>query len=804
MMNATFGIGLSYFAFWWYALLLLLVLAGLLTLLLLRRQRRELRAEAERQTAALLRRQEQMAALQRLTEAESEEARLLTVAAAAARPVLGAQALAIFIRSGAGPQGAVHCAACDGVAERLAPAQQAAVSVQGPGLLAEALREGRTTGVGVRAPAAAPLALAEGWLERSALVIPLATATPDSAAAGAMVWLFDGCEPVGPAEAVLAEEIGRRTSASLRRVRLIAQTNQRADELILLNEVGHLLVESPALEGTLRRIAELVCRHFQLAGAGFLLLDESRQALVTSALFGDYSPAAAAGLRMPLQAQAVTTLAFRQNQTLTIENAATDPRVGQQFLQVLPGAVSGAIVPMSGAGGQAGVFGVWKKQPYVFQPRELQSLGGVARLAAAAVWRDELLRALRASEKRLQEVVDGIHAILVSIDPQGNILSFNAAAERMVGRKQSEVLGQRLAAVATLNAGERAKLELFTVAAFATLDCSQELVLHWPAREGGERKIRWRSSFLRSPDGKVTGMVCLGVDITEQTLLEAQLLQAQKMESVGALAGGMAHDFNNLLGGIIGQCAVARSQTGDEPILAALTHIESAAHRGADLTGKLMTFARKSVLQPRAVDLGTLIKETAALLSGSLPHSIQLVSTVAPELPLVYGDATQLQQVLVNLCVNARDAMPNGGTLTIRATPAPAAASGGVLVEVADTGTGMSEDVQEHIFEPFFTTKLPGKGTGLGLSMVFGILRSHGGQITCRSAVGQGTSFRIRLPPARRPSSKGEKAILTGADSHGRLVAVAAGAPQPSPQAQRARLLLVDDDAILRETVGKL
>lgn len=921
---------------------------------------------------------------QQLT-AESEEAGILKVAVSAARRILSAQAVAIFVPAGTGPQSLVRCAACDGTAEKTALAQQAVVSLQSQGLLADAMREARTMGVGVRTLAASPQAIADGWEERSAIAVPLAvsggTAVPavehglearatDGGATGAVVWVFEGREPVGLEEVGLAEEVARQIASGLRRARLVAQTQQqteelklldqigrslsqrltvahtleqtvrnvskiavmahaavfvldqatqiistyasnpplsqfpkysvplnghsvvaacmregrtqvvsdvdkdprcdaaaahrygasalicvslgaapqrfgvllvakhepgeyspdevrrveqvaqlasgaierarlyeeacrRADELILLNEVGHLLVESPALEGTLQRIAELVSRHFDLAGAGFLLLDESRRALVSSAIFGAHSPEIA-GVRIPLEAPTITTLALRQNQTLVIENADTDTRVERTLLQHLPGAASGAVIPMAGTGGPAGVFGVWKTQPYVFQPHELQCLGNVARLAAAAVGRGELVRALQASEKRLQEVVDGIHDILVSIDPQGNVLSFNAAAERMTGHKQAEVLGCGLAGVVNLNAAERGRLEKYITRAFQTLNCSEQLVLNWPSHEGGERKIRWRSSFLRSPGGKVTGMVCLGVDITEQTLLEAQLLQAQKMESVGALAGGMAHDFNNLLGGIIGQCAVARSQTRDEGMLGSLANIESAAHRGADLTAKLMTFARKSVLQPRAVNFGTLIQETVSLLSGSFPRTIEIVSHVAPDLPLVHGDPTQLQQVLVNLCVNARDAMPDGGTLTISAVTDEAGDAslepGGVRVNVSDTGTGMTEEVQQHLFEPFFTTKQPGKGTGLGLSVVFGILRSHGGHIACNSALGKGTCFSIRLPRARPPRGKTDKLVFA---SGGRYPAGASLASAAS-FAGRENLLLVDDDAILRETMRQL
>jgi two-component system, cell cycle sensor histidine kinase and response regulator CckA len=608
------------------------------------------------------------------------------------------------------------------------------------------------------------------------------------------------------------EQVAQLASAAIERARLYEEACQRADDLILLNEVGHLLVENPALESTLQRISDLVRRNFQLEGAGFLLLNENRDALISRGISGEHSPRLKQ-LLIPLSTEDVTTLAFKQNQTLVVENGGADPRIHRMLRKLLPGATSGAVIPMAGSRGPAGILAVWRSKAKAFHPRDLQSLAGIARLAAAAVGRDELGQALRASEKRLQDVVDGIHALIVSVDAQGKISSFNAAAERLSGYGREEALGQSLSKIVNPKPIEQARLEMAIQRAFADDDCSKELLLNWATPDGLERKIRWSSSFLNGPDGKPGGMVCFGIDITEQILLEAQLLQAQKMESVGALAGGMAHDFNNLLGGIIGQCTLASAQTSDPLMLGSFSKIEAAAHRGADLTSKLMAFARKSVLQPRPVDLAALIRETTELLSGSLPRSIRIVTHLPPALPRVHGDATQLQQILLNLCVNARDAMPDGGTLTISASaaaspPRPDGSSSsnmllkGVLVEISDTGTGMSDEVQQHLFEPFFTTKAPGKGTGLGLSVVFGIVRSHGGQINVDSHPGKGTKFSIRLPSARVISG-----TLRQAGSHSELPAITAGSSQLQSAvsfAGRENILLIDDDSILRETMRQL
>ena len=621
------------------------------------------------------------------------------------------------------------------------------------------------------------------------------------------------------------EHLAQLASAAIERAKHYEEACQRADELILLNEVGHLLVENPALESTLERIADLVCRNFQAAGVGFMLATEQGDALISRGVSSRHREQLKY-TRVPLAFDGITAQAFRKNQPIIVENAGSDRRIHSMLFDRIPDVSSGVLVPMTGAHGCVGVLGLWKSKPQRYSPRDLQCLGNVARLAAAAVERDELGRALRISEARVQEIVDGVHAMMFSIDARGNILSFNAAAERISGWKRDAVIGESLARIVSPREAEQIRINSAVANAFRTQDCSSEMILNWKTVDGRERKIRWSASFLRGSDGTPNGLVCLGIDITDQILLEAQLLQAQKMESVGALAGGMAHDFNNLLGGIIGQVSLARSElrgiyhpsqaarSADHPspipapqkvasqqqgFDTCLARIESAAQRGADLTAKLLAFARKSVLQPQAVDIAALIRETVDLLAPSLPANIIVEQDIAPVLEKINGDPTQLQQVLINLCVNARDAMPKGGTLLISAQPQ----TGATLIEVSDTGTGMTDEVQQHLFEPFFTTKGPGKGTGLGLSVVFGIVRSHGGQINVYSQPGAGSRFSIRLPSPGSRSLKKPTVVRSSAafpavaqTSSALHKAVALGGSET--------ILLIDDDTILRETVRKL
>lgn|GEM_PF-4582041 len=228
--------------------------------------------------------------------------------------------------------------------------------------------------------------------------------------------------------------------------------------------------------------------------------------------------------------------------------------------------------------------------------------------------------------------------------------------------------------------------------------------------------------------------------------LEHQLFQAQKLESLGTLASGIAHDFNNLLAIILGQVTLLETLPPDpERLQKSLDRIRVAGNRGTALVRQMLTLARKAPARLEPINLNTLADETLVLVAETFPPSIARVFHGDPSLPLVLGDPTQVQQVLLNLCVNARDAMPEGGTLRVETQGLAEAA----VLRVADTGVGMDETTKNRIFEPFFTTKAPGQGTGLGLSMVFGIVEGHGGTIRVDSKLGRGTTFECRFPLTR-------------------------------------------------------
>jgi signal transduction histidine kinase/CheY-like chemotaxis protein len=310
------------------------------------------------------------------------------------------------------------------------------------------------------------------------------------------------------------------------------------------------------------------------------------------------------------------------------------------------------------------------------------------------------------------------------------------------------------------------------------------------------RTIVW--SFFPVPNNHVVH--CYGADVTDVLNLEAQLRHAQKLESVGQLAAGVAHDFNNLLTVIQGysDCLMARCN-GDKVTQSALKQISGASQRAAGLTRQLLTFSRKQVIQPKALDLNAVLQNLANMLPRLLGEDVHLEPDYQPNLPRIEADTGMLEQVVMNLAVNARDAMPKGGKLRILtssktfgqdyAQQHPDARSGKfVCLAVTDTGCGMDARTLERIFEPFFTTKEVGKGTGLGLATVYGIVKQHQGWIEVASEVGAGTTFKVYFPAIFNPNEAAPAPI----------------APAVPVRGGKETILLVEDEPVVRELVREI
>ena len=397
-------------------------------------------------------------------------------------------------------------------------------------------------------------------------------------------------------------------------------------------------------------------------------------------------------------------------------------------------------------------------------PREL--LGQVKALQRV---REAELRAREAAgraddERRLLRLqIERLPIGLVSTAADLTLIDWNPAAERIFGYSREEALGKScfdLLVPPTL----RPVVEDVLRRLFAG-DTTAHSVNENQTKDGQTITCEWYNTPLLTPAGDVRAILSTVIDVTERVQGERALReseerfrQAQKMEAVGRLAGGVAHDFNNLLTVINGYCSVLLAQTPESnPACPMLNEILKAGERAASLTGQLLAFSRKQVLQPKEVDLNVLIPDLQKMLRRLIGEDVEFVATTSPGLPQVKADPGQLGQALINLVVNARDAMPYGGRITIEtqgvtldeeyATRSPEVRPGHyVLVAVSDTGTGMDPETQEHISEPFFTTKEVGKGTGLGLAMVYGFVKASGGHVQVYSEVGIGTMFRLYFP----------------------------------------------------------
>jgi signal transduction histidine kinase/ActR/RegA family two-component response regulator len=421
-------------------------------------------------------------------------------------------------------------------------------------------------------------------------------------------------------------------------------------------------------------------------------------------------------------------------------------------------------------------------------------------LAALYMFRGRLLaqaNELQVGEARFRTVVESLHDVVFTLGPEkrytgmfGGTVNGGGNRDQFIGKTAVEILGPEIGRIHSEAADRALRGEAL----------SYDWSLDTPE---GRRHYNVAVAPLRDAAGEIGGVVGINRETTEQisreqALFEAreQLRQAQRLEALGQLAGGVAHDFNNLLTVIITYAAILNEEaTPGSENARSIDEIRLASERAAALTRQLLAFGRRQMLQPRAIDLNDIVRDVERMLRRLLPPDIQFETHLAPALGLVMADPGQVEQVLINLAINARDAMPDGGRLTIETanvdTPDVAHSMNGahVLVTVTDTGTGMRPETKARVFEPFFTTKGVGKGTGLGLATVHGIVEQSGGRVTLDSELGKGTTFYIRLPrhvgadrtPVVAPSLSGQE-DLGGSET----------------------ILLVDDNEELRRVVKRM
>ena len=365
--------------------------------------------------------------------------------------------------------------------------------------------------------------------------------------------------------------------------------------------------------------------------------------------------------------------------------------------------------------------------------------------------------ALDASKQRMMDLLEAVHLLVLVSDPAGTIKFCNNWFTELTGWRSDDLMNKScfdLMAATEERAGLQAKFAAWVAGSREPIHF--ESALQGP--DGRRWRVAWDSTVLRDEEGNVKAIASIGRDITQERALQDQLRQAQKIETVGRLAGGVAHDFNNLLTVISGYTAfLLDKRSPADPDYPGLTEIRNAAEKGAQLTQQLLAFSRRRSRQPEVLNLNTIVERDASMLRRTLGENIDLITRLDPSLGLVYADPGQISQIILNLAVNARDAMSRGGKLIIASSNASISAEQVSLVPgvpcgeyaqltITDTGAGMTQETLDHLFEPFFTTKEPGKGTGLGLSIVYGILQQNGGYIKVESELGRGASFRMFLP----------------------------------------------------------
>lgn len=356
---------------------------------------------------------------------------------------------------------------------------------------------------------------------------------------------------------------------------------------------------------------------------------------------------------------------------------------------------------------------------------------------------------VREVERHLASVVESANDLIVSLDAAGAVMTWNSAAERILGFRSRQVTGRPFADLFT----ERDRAHLQTLLTHLAGEGKvQEMETGMHARSGEERLISWRFSAMREEGGRVVALVGVGRDLTEKQQLELQLIQSAKMAALGEMAGGIAHEIRNPLA-ITSSAAQILLKRGDDPELLqeCAEKIRLAAARAAAIIEALLRFARPSEGLSERVDVNSAIDDTLALIGHQISlQSIEINRLLAPGLPSVQGNKNQLQQVFMNIIMNAYYAMPQGGRLAIESRLAPATPQPAIEIRFTDTGNGIPEQHFPRIFDPFFTTMPPGKGTGLGLSIAYSLVHQHGGTIHAESEVGKGSTFTVALPAEQR------------------------------------------------------
>jgi PAS domain S-box-containing protein len=504
-----------------------------------------------------------------------------------------------------------------------------------------------------------------------------------------------------------------------------------------------------------------------------------------------------------------TGTAIRTGKPSAARNLQTDPDFALWREQAMARGYGSSIALPLLANGQAfGALNIYAVEPDAFDEGEVGLLKQLAADISFAIMalrlrsgHAETTEALRESQRILSSLSLNLPGIFYRCchDPDRAMEFVSEGSKELLGYRPEDLVNNRVVSYGKLIHAQDRDHVWSRVRESLAQGKPFRVTYRVKHADGKEKWVLEQGLGIIAPDGEITGIEGVIIDITEQKRLEEQLLQSQKMEAVGRLAGGVAHDFNNQLTVIMGLSELLIEALGERhPNFQDALEIKQTSQRAASLTSQLLAFSRKQVMQLKVLDLNFMVKDMEKMLRRLLGEDVELATMLDPDLGEVRADPTQVEQIIMNLAINARDAMPAGGKLTIETANVTldeeyaqshvgAAAGPHVMLSVSDTGHGMDDDTRERIFEPFFTTKKLGMGTGLGLSTVYGIVKQNGGNIWVYSELGQGTTFKVYLPRIEdgQEETPPEKV-------------------QEETPAGNETILLVEDDEIVRKLARRI
>jgi PAS domain S-box-containing protein len=550
---------------------------------------------------------------------------------------------------------------------------------------------------------------------------------------------------------------------------LLIQTNRRYNEVLLVKEIGETLSMILDIDVSLRAIMDAMKKRLDFDRGMIMLADKEKTRLMYVTGYGydqqdeEYIKKIEFRLDNP-QHTGVAVESFRKQTPYMINNTETvEKKISPKSLDFLRrvGSQSFICVPIIYKKESLGILlvdNLTSKRPLT--NGDLSLLMGIAPQIAININNAVSYKKMQESEERFRSLSENTPDIIYALNQEGAFSYVNPAWERILGYSSSEVIGEKF--VEFVKEGDSNKFQLLFDQVWEEKKIISDTPGTFLTKDGQERIFSASGAPNFDLEGNVVSLVGILRDITEQTLLETRLRQAKKMEAIGTLAGGIAHDFNNLLTGIQGYTSLILLKVDEtHPFYEKLSGINQQVQSGVDLTRQLLGFARGGKYEVKPVDMNQILQQSSEMF-GRTKKEIRIHRRFQEDLWTVEVDQGQIEQALLNLYVNAWQAMPGGGSLFLETrnivftTYAAYQLNPGkyVKVSITDTGEGMDENIVERIFEPFFTTKEMGRGTGLGLAMVYGIIKSHGGSIFAKSEKGQGSTFSFYLP------ASGKKMVL--------------------------------------------